>query len=119
MSRRKMTSKERVVTAFSSQQPDRVPINYHANPGIDGRLKEHLGLKKDDREGLLQALGVDFRGVGARHTGPTLHQDIPERGVKADNWGIHRRWVEHETGGYWDYCDFPLQNATEEEVAAS
>ena len=24
------------------------------------------------------------------------------------------RWVEHETGGYWDFCDFPLQDATDE-----
>lgn len=34
------------------------------NPGIDGRLKEHFGLKPDDSEGLRQILGVDFRGVG-------------------------------------------------------
>ena len=26
-------------------------------------------------------------------------------------WGIHRRWVEHESGGYYDYCDFPLADA--------
>ncbi len=24
------------------------------------------------------------------------------------------RWVEHETGGYWDFCDFPLKDATDE-----
>ena len=34
-----------------------------------------------------------------------------------DNWGIHRRWIEHDTGGYWDFCDFPLRNAGEETVA--
>jgi uroporphyrinogen decarboxylase len=33
-------------------------------------------------------------------------------------WGIHRRWIEHDTGGYWDYCGFPLQEATLEEVEA-
>jgi len=37
-----MTSKERVRAAFSNNQPDRVPINYSANPGIDGRLKDHF-----------------------------------------------------------------------------
>ena len=115
---KKTTCKERVLMTFSNQQPDRVPINYLANPGIDRRLKEHLGLRHDDGEGLLKALSVDFRSVGAPYRGPRLHQDIPERGVKVDNWGIHRRWIEHETGGYWCYCDFPLQNATEEEVAA-
>jgi uroporphyrinogen decarboxylase len=31
-------------------------------------------------------------------------------------WGIHRRWIEHETGGYWDYCDFPLRDADLETV---
>lgn len=111
-----MTSKERVLMTFANQEPDRVPINYNANPGIDRRLKGHFGLKPDDSEGLRQMLGVDFRGVGAAYRGPKLHEDIDTRGVKVDDWGIHRRWVEHETGGYWDFCDFPLQNATEEDV---
>ncbi len=113
-----MSSKERVLTAFASREPDRVPVNYMANPGIDGRLKAHFGLREDDGEGLRQALGVDFRGVEAPYTGPRLHADIPERGVRADDWGIRRRWVEHATGGYWDFCDFPLSEATEADVAA-
>lgn len=112
-----MTSKERVLTTFARQQPDRVPINYLANAGIDRRLKAHFGLPPDDAEGLLVALGVDFRSVGAPYRGPKLHPDIPERGIKVDNWGIHRRWVEHETGGYDDYCDFPLREADEGTIA--
>jgi len=112
-----MTSKERVLTAFSNREPDRVPVNYLANPGIDRRLKNHFGLREDDHEGLLHALGIDFRGVGASYHGPKIHQDIPGRGVVVDNWGRHRRWIEHETGGYWDFCDFPLQEATADEVA--
>ena len=113
-----MTSKERVLSAFARRIPDRVPVNYMANEGIDCRLKEHFGLKPDDAEGLRQALGVDFRGVEFPYCGPTLHPDIPERGIKADHWGIRRRWVAHATGGYWDYCDFPLEHATEDEIAA-
>ena len=113
-----MTSKERVLTALARQEPDRVPINYSANAGIDARLKAHFGLRPDDWEGLQARLHVDFRGVYAYYTGPKLHADIPERGVMVDDWGIHRRWVEHESGGYWDYCDFPLSDATEEEIAA-
>jgi uroporphyrinogen decarboxylase len=111
-----MTSKERVLTAFAHQQPDRVPIDYACNPGIDKRLKQHYGLDENDGEGLRRVLGVDFRGVGAPYVGPKLHADIPGRTV--DNWGIHRRWVEHSSGGYWDYCDWPLQSATVEEVEA-
>ncbi len=113
-----MNSKERVLTALACQQPDRVPIDYFANEDIDRRLKGHFGLKPTDDEGLRQALNVDFRGLWAPYTGPKFHADIPERGVKVDDWGIHRMWVEHASGGYWDFCDFPLQEATEEQVAA-
>ena len=112
-----MTSKERVKITLANQEADRVPINYHSNPGIDGRLKEHFGLKPDDGEGLRCALGVDFRSVGQIYRGAKLHEDIPERGVKVNNWGIHTKYIEHETGGYWDYCDFPLREADEETVA--
>jgi len=106
-----------VRTTLARQAADRVPVNYEANPGIDGRLKEHFDLKPDDDEGLRQVLGVDFRRAGAPYTGPRLHADITERGVKVDDWGIHRRWIEHETGGYWDFCDFPLQHADAETIA--
>jgi uroporphyrinogen decarboxylase len=116
MPKETMSSKERALTAFARQEPDRVPIDYSSNPGIDGRLKAHFGLVKDDDEGLRQALGVDFRYVGAPYVGPKLHEDLP--GVRVDMWGIHRRWIEHDTGGYWDYCDFPLKEATLEEVEA-
>lgn len=116
--KRTWTSKERVLTTLACQSADRVPVNYFANSGIDARLKAHFGLADNDGEGLRLALGVDFRGVGARYAGPKLHPDIPERGVIADMWGIRTIWIEHSSGGYWDYCDFPLRNATEEEVAA-
>ncbi len=113
-----MTSKERVLTAFAGREPDRVPINYGANAGIDQRLKKRFRLGPDDCEGLRRLLGVDFRSVAAVYRGPKLHDDIPGRGIKADNWGIRRRWIEHETGGYWDYCEFPLAEADEGTVAA-
>lgn len=83
------------------------------------QLKAHFGLKADDGEGLLRALGVDFRSVYAPYVGQRLHEDIPERGVKVDNWGVHQLWVEHGSGGYWDYCDFPLTEANEETIANS
>ena len=109
-----MCSRERALTAFARSEPDRVPINYMANPGIDRQLKRHLGLREDDHEGLRQTLGVDFRRVAAPYAGPPLHPEAPDRRV--DMWGIRRRWIEHETGGYWDFCDFPLRDATFEEI---
>ncbi len=112
----KMRSRERVLAALRHVEPDRVPINYACNPGIDARLKAHYGLAASDDEGLRQLLGVDFAGVTAPHVGPKLHCDIPERQV--DIWGVRTRWVQHETGGYWDFCDFPLSQGTEEDAAA-
>lgn len=114
---RTLTSAERVLTVLHRGEPDRVPINYGANAGIDARLKQHFGLAKDDREGLLKALGVDIRGVGPAYTGPVLHQPIPNRRVDP-HWGVRTRWIEHESGGYWDFCDFPLEHADEAAVAA-
>ncbi len=112
-----MNAKERVLSTFAYGQPDRVPVNYLANAGIDRRLKAHFGLREDDGEGLLLALGVDFRGVGPWYAGPRLHAEIPDRHVDPA-YGIRTRWIEHESGGYWDYCDFPLRDATLEEIEA-
>jgi uroporphyrinogen decarboxylase len=111
-----MGSRERVLAALHHTEPDRVPINYASNPGIDARLKSHYGLAGTDDEGLRRILGVDFVGVGAPYVGRKLHADIPHRQV--DIWGVRTRWVQHENGGYWDFCDFPLAQATEEECAA-
>ena len=111
-----MTPKQRVRATVAHQQADRVPVNYLYNTEIDERLKAHFGLGAKDDEGLRQALCVDFRCVGAPYRGPKLHADVPERSI--DLWGNHRRWVEHEAGGYWDFCDWPLREATLEEVEA-
>jgi uroporphyrinogen decarboxylase len=112
----KMIPKERMLTACARQEPDRVPLDYAANPGIDHRLKSHFGLKADDDEGLLTVLGVDCRYIHPAYVGPQRHPDIPGRRV--DMWGIHTRWVEHASGGYWDFCDFPLKDASLETIEA-
>jgi uroporphyrinogen decarboxylase len=113
---RKMTSKERVLTTFARQKPDRVPINYSANGGIHERLLEHFGLQGKDWWSLCERLGVDFKGIGASYVGPRLHPEIPDRDVDS-RWGWITRFVEHSSGSYWDYCDFPLKDADEEAVA--
>ena len=108
------SSRDRFLAALNHVEPDRVPINYAANPEIDLRLKAHYGLAPTDGEGLARTLGVDFRGVWVRYVGPELHEDVPDRQV--DIWGVRTRWVEHGSGGYWDFCDFPLADATFDEV---
>jgi uroporphyrinogen decarboxylase len=101
-----MTSRERVLTAFAHQEPDRVPLDYLANPEIDVALKWHYGLADDDSEGLALKLGTDFRGCYVSYVGPALHSATP--GTRVNEWGVRTRWIEHPAGGYWDFCDFPL-----------
>jgi hypothetical protein len=64
----------------------------------------------------MNALGVDIRGTHPPYTGPRLHADRPGRGVDPQ-WGVVTRWIEHSSGGYWDFCEFPLKDADEETVA--
>jgi len=109
-------SKERVLTDINHQEPDRVPINFvGANGEIDKKLKGHFGLAADDRDGLLEALNVDFRTIHVSYQGPELHQPVEGRSVDP-LFGIRTRWIENESGGYWDFCDFPLKDATLEEI---
>ena len=112
----KISSKERVLRTFRHKKTDRVPVDYGANPGIDGKLKSYFGLKTDDGEGLRRALGVDFRGVGAKYIGKRLHPEKTERKVDPQ-WGSVTKYIEHDSGGYWDFCDFPLMEADLETVS--
>ena len=102
-----MSSKERVIRTFQKDIPDRVPINYMFNPGIDQRLKAYFGLETTDDEGLRQALGVDFRIIDAPYIGPTLYEPVPNRRVDP-LFGFHSRFVPNEYGGYWEQCDLLL-----------
>ncbi len=110
-----MTSKERVLRTFANREADRIPIDYFANLDIDRRMKAHFGLTPPDDEGLRQTLGVDFRGIGSGYIGKRLHSEKPGLNVSPE-WGVRTRWIEHGNGGYWDFCDFPLQNASDDTI---
>lgn len=108
-----MTAKERVKSTFLYEKTDRVTIGYDANPAVHERLKKALGIDGCSDETLLQILGVDYRPVQAPYTGPELFSVPANRRVDQLEGSI-MRWVAHETGGYWDFCDFPLKDAWEE-----
>jgi uroporphyrinogen decarboxylase len=110
-----MTSKERVLAAMAHAPVDRVPMNYMANAAIDRRLKEHFKLNQNDDAGLRRALSCDFYHDFPWYNGPALHPLAEGRNV--DEWGIHTRWIEHGSGGYWDFCDFVLEDAEADELA--
>jgi uroporphyrinogen decarboxylase len=111
----KYSSKERVLITLNKGIPDRVPINYSANPGIDCRFKKLLKIKADDTDSLRKAIGIDFVNVAAAYKGKRLHKEIPVLNVNSQ-YGIRTKWIEHESGGYWDCCDFPLKDAGFETV---
>jgi uroporphyrinogen decarboxylase len=112
-----MTPRHRVLSTFAHEKTDRVTIGYEANAGIHMRLAQALGVPDGDLEKVRRALGVDYRGLGARYKGPPLFPEQPGRRVDRVD-GFYTKWVAHKTGGYWDFCDFPLQNAGDEVIAA-
>ena len=108
-----MNAKERIQKTFAMEKTDRVAIGYDTNPGIHARFSQALGIPGGDMELVFQALGVDCRGISARYIGPELFTAPADRRVDQLE-GCVMRWVAHEGGGYWDYCDFPLAGAEEQ-----
>ena len=106
-----MSSRERVKRTFQYEKTDRVTIGYEYNPDINERLKSALGCRT--QEELMDALGVDYRGIGAPYTGPQLFE-VPDGREVNQLEGCIMRKVWHQSGYYWDFCDFPLQDADDE-----
>ncbi len=76
-----MTPRERVLTAISHRQPDRVPCDFWAEEPTWRRLLEHVG--HDDRDRLLDELEVDVRHLDA----PSLPERAIGDGVFQNFWG--------------------------------
>ena len=109
-----MSSKERVRRTFQYERTDRVTIGFETNPEIFKRLCLALGINNFDMEALYQALGVDYRVIRAPYIGKPLFTKAPENRRVDPLDGFITRWVAHESGGYWDFCDFPLKDAEDE-----
>lgn len=101
-----MTSRERVLTAFAHEEPDRVPIWCGSSPEFWEKAKRELGL---DDEPLRQRFGDDFRRVHAKYVGPDfpLSPGASSRTV----FGIQRRGM-----GYGQPMNHPLAGASLREV---
>ncbi|MGN1410535.1 MAG: uroporphyrinogen decarboxylase family protein [Eubacteriales bacterium] len=112
-----MTSRERVLRTFDHAPVDRLAIDYSANPIIHGKFAAAIGCQSAGYETFLDALGVDFRGIGVSYCGPNLFEPMPGRATDPV-YGCRTRWVENDSGGYNDFCDFPLLDAEPEEIAA-
>ncbi len=111
------TSRKRVLAALDREVPDRVPMDYSAIPGLHSRVCRALGMPDEDMNALKRRLNVDFQVLDIPYKGPRLFPERENRQVDPA-WGIITRWVENQSGGYWDYCDFPLAGAEGEDFAA-
>ena len=108
-----MTARERVRKTFNFEKTDRVTIGYSANRLIHKNLLAALDVSDDS---LPDALGVDYLGIDARYTGKPLFDEVPGRQIDPLD-GFRMRWIENNSGGgYWDFCDFPLQGADDDEI---
>ena len=108
-----MSARERVLKTFNSEKTDRVTIGYEANPLIHGRFLEALGVTGEE---LPYALGMDYLGIGIPYTGKPLFEEMPDRRTDPID-GFRMRWAENLSGGgYWDFCDFPLQDAEDDDI---
>jgi len=110
-----MDAKTRTRKTFNLEKTDRVTIGYEANDAIHMRFSKALGIPDGNMELVYQALGVDYRGLPMKYIGPQLFPE-PGDGKRVDPVdGYIMRWSQNESGGYWDFCDFPLKDAEDEQ----
>ena len=104
-----MTSRERVLTVFGHEEPDRVPSWCGASAEFWAKAKARLKL---DDEALLAFLGDDFRRVRAAYTGPDLPMKH-EGATSRTPFGVERQGL-----GYGQPIEHPLRGASLDEVHA-
>jgi len=96
-----MTSKERVLLAFSHKKTDRIPCWCGASPEFLMKAQKILG---EDEEGFRIRIGDDFRRVYSKYTGPDLK--ISPGCTWKSPFGIERTGI-----GYGQPTKHPLSNA--------
>jgi len=112
-----MTAKERVRATFARESTDRVPMNYEANPAVHARVADALGVTDGDYVAVCDALGTDTRSVNVDYRGPVIYPELAGRTLDPV-YGFYTRWVPNVHGGYMDFCDYPLKDADDDQIAA-
>ena len=105
----RLSSKERVLTTFAHETPDRVPAWCGASVEFWEKAKKTLG--KDD-EALRQFFGDDFRRVFAAYAGSEFPLVDP-RATCRTLFGVEREGL-----GYGQPINHPLEKATLDDIHA-
>lgn len=99
-----MTSKERVLTACRHEQPDRAPRQIYLTPEIRAQLQAHFG-----GADILQALGIDLRGVNATWRGELRPgPGMPGKADSYDIWGAGYTTTQYRGGAYSEATELPF-----------
>ena len=91
-----MNCRERVLASIRHEQPDRIPCDLWAEPGVWERLKKDLGAQSE--EAVRKALEIDIRYIS-----PVYPADTITNGVRQNMWG--ERWEKTSTvyGLEWEH----------------
>ena len=102
----RMNSRQRVRTAVSHTQPDRVPLLLWMTPEITAAMQQRLGVESE--LDVLEALDIDVRWLIPDYIGPELKETPTERW---DCFGIGYRKIHNEYGCYEEFSHHPLAAA--------
>lgn len=100
-----MTSKERVRTAISHKEPDRLPANFQCVESVMQKLQKHYGFS--DSEQVYQKFEIDIREVYPQYIGPKLKQWNNNGEKTIENyWGFRTtyHWTGSEYHGMLSYA---------------
>jgi len=108
-----MNSKERVLTALSHEEPDRVPIHIDFTPEAAEKLSGYLKLENATAEAytgkvseIPLVMGHDL--LVAWHGIATSYYQHEESEEYTCEWGIGWRWIEFPNGRYTEIVRRPL-----------
>ncbi len=103
-----MSPRERVLTALSHEEPDRVPVYVEYTPEARRRALGRLGLGEERWEEpvLAETLHHDLLTF---QVGPVTGYHLREEAEYEDEWGIRWRWIANSAGSrYTEICRHPL-----------
>jgi uroporphyrinogen decarboxylase len=109
-----MTSRERVLTTFAHEEPDRVPRWCGASPEFIAKAKRQLGIA--DAEQLFVRFGDDFRRVYARYAG--RDEFSPDKKLSPGTTYRSPFGIERHGYGYGMPLAHPLADATLQQIHA-
>jgi uroporphyrinogen decarboxylase len=125
---KEMRSRERVLKALRHEEPDRVPLDLGGlSTTIEtvpyNELKNYLGIRSETinfvrdhvepPEELLERFKIDTRYVRIKPPSNFKVKIDPDNSY-IDEWGT--RWKKSPTSLYWDPVEFPLKEATVEDL---